>query len=149
MRHSRLEHAAARVLLVVGIFNALSAFAGGVPLIARPDGTAMGMPLSMLDGTPFSSFLWPGVVLFVVVGGTQALAVAAQLRRRTWAAAAAAVGGFGLAIWIFVEVLLLGGFTVLYVLYFGTALLQLAALLVSLGLFAGASAGAKSTPARD
>ena len=129
---------AARVLLVIGVFNAVSAFGGGVPLIIRPDGTAMSMPVSLLDGTPFASFLWPGIVLFVVVGGTQTLAVVAQLRRSRWAAPAAAVAGFGLAIWIFVEVLLLGGFTVLYVLYFATALLQLAALLVTLGVLSRA-----------
>ncbi|AYG02884.1 hypothetical protein [Gryllotalpicola protaetiae] len=134
MSDLRLENLAARVLIVVGVFNAASAFGGGAPLIVRSDGTAMGMPLSLLDGTPFSSFLWPGIVLFVVVGGMQTLAVIAQLRRSRWAAPTAAVAGFGLAIWIFVEVLLLGGFTVLYVLYFGTALLQLAALFVTLGL---------------
>jgi hypothetical protein len=137
------ERIARGVLLVVGVFNAVSAFGGGALLIARPDGGAMGMPLSMLDGTPFTSFLWPGLVLFVVVGGTQALAVVLQLRRSSWTATAAAVAGCGLAIWIFVEVLLLGGFSVLYVVYFATALLQLVALLVTLGVLPGARARAR------
>jgi hypothetical protein len=133
MDRPRLARLGARVLLWVGVFNALSAVAGGAPLIVRPDGGAMGMPLSMLAGSPFGSFLWPGILLVVVVGGTQVLAVVAQLRRAAWAAAAAAVAAFGLAIWIFVEVVLLGGFSVLYAIYFATALLQLAALLVALG----------------
>ena len=43
-------------------------------------GDGAGFDGSWLDPTPFTSYLWPGVILAVVVGGTQVLAVIAQLR---------------------------------------------------------------------
>jgi hypothetical protein len=126
-----------RVLLGVGVFNALSALAGGVLLVVGgfTNGSGgMGIPLSVLDGTPFDSFLWPGVILAVVVGGTQGLAVLLQLARDQWAPVAAAVAGFGLLIWMFAEVAMLPGFNVLQGIYFGTGVLQLAVLTAALGV---------------
>lgn len=42
-------------------------FGGGV-LIISPSGKLFGMPLSLLDKSPFSSFEIPGIILFIVLG---------------------------------------------------------------------------------
>ncbi len=42
-------------------------FGGGV-LIISPSGKLFGMPLSMLDNSPFNNFLIPGIILFSVLG---------------------------------------------------------------------------------
>jgi hypothetical protein len=57
-----------RSLVVVAVFNALSAISGGIAILAT---VGLGMPLSMLADSPFGSFTGPGWILLVVVGGTQ------------------------------------------------------------------------------
>jgi len=118
-------------LLVVGWFNLLSALGGGIGLIAA---NGMGMPMSWLVGSPFDSYVGPGVILLLVVGGTQALAVLLQHRRQPWYPAAAAVAGFGMVIWIYVELIILPGYSFLHTLYFGTGMLQLIVTLLCLGV---------------
>ncbi len=46
----------------------LGAIFGGGVLIISPSGKLFGMPLSMLDHSPFNNFLIPGIVLFTVLG---------------------------------------------------------------------------------
>lgn len=55
------------LLLLLGFLGAGALFGGGV-LIASPSGQLIGMPLSMLDYSPFTNFLIPGIILFVVLG---------------------------------------------------------------------------------
>ena len=118
-------------LLIVGWFNLVSALGGGIGLIVA---NGMGMPLSLLDDSPFDSFVIPGLILLLIVGGTQALAVLLQHRRHPWYPAAAGVAGFGMIIWIYVEVALLPGYAFLMTLYFATGILQLVFLLLCLGI---------------
>ncbi len=56
------------IFLVVLGFLAIGAIGGGGVLIISPTGELMGMPLSVLDNSPFSSFLVPGIILFTVLG---------------------------------------------------------------------------------
>ena len=128
-------------LLVVGWFILVSAVGGGVGLIL---GNGMGMPLSWLDGTPFDSFVIPGLVLLLVVGGTQALAVLLQHRRHPWWPAAAGVAGFGMVIWVYVEVALLPVYSFLHTLYLTTGVLQLVFLLLCLGILPAGRAAARA-----
>lgn len=118
-------------LLAVGWFNLVSAVAGGLG-VALTNG--LGMPTSWLDGTPFDSFLVPGLVLLLIVGGTQALAVVLQHRRHPWYPAAAGVAGFGMVLWIYVEVALLPVYSFLQTVYLATGVLQLVFLLLVLGI---------------
>jgi hypothetical protein len=46
----------------------LGAIFGGGVLIISPSGKLFGMPLSMLDNSPFNNFLIPGIILFTVLG---------------------------------------------------------------------------------
>lgn len=67
----------------------LGALGGGGALVLRPDGGILGMPLSMLENSPFGNFLLPGAVLFLFLG-VYPLAVAyALLARPKWRWAAA------------------------------------------------------------
>lgn len=84
----------------------------------------MGIPLEWIEGTAFDSYLWPGVILGVVVGGTQALALFAQARsyRLAWGLHAAA--GLVMMIWIFAEVSIMLVWSVLHGIYFVAGLVQ-------------------------
>ncbi len=57
-----------RILTILVFFQAISGLAGGIGLIISPSGESIGMPISMLNNSPFSSFLIPGLFLFVILG---------------------------------------------------------------------------------
>jgi hypothetical protein len=120
---------------LVGItgFNALSAIAGGIAVLVT-DG--LGMPTSMLASGPFVSFAWPGVLLAVVVGGSQVLAFGLLIARREVSLLWAAVAGFVMLVWIFVETIMIGGGSFLQVLYFATGGAQIILVLALLGIVA-------------
>src|ERR1700737_1841345 len=54
----------ARLAMVLEILLGIGAVGGGSLFILAPDGHLMGLPLKMWAGTPFPSFLGPGVLLF-------------------------------------------------------------------------------------
>ncbi|SFN55183.1 hypothetical protein SAMN05216219_1183 [Mycetocola miduiensis] len=118
-------------LLGVTAFNALSSMVSGVALLATGD---LGMPATFLETSPFPSFTVPGVILVVVVGGTQAVASALLVVRRESALFWSAVAGFGMLIWIFTEVVFIREASWLQVLYFATGTVQLVLVLALLGI---------------
>jgi len=61
-------------------FLGLGAIGGGFTLIISPSGELIGMPLSMLEKSPFTSFLIPGAILFLVLGLVPFLLIFALLR---------------------------------------------------------------------
>jgi len=117
-------------LLVVAGFNLASAVAGMIGLTV---GGGMGLPLEWLDGTPFASYAWPGVILGVVVGGMQALAVIAQYRRYALVWGLHVAAGLVMMIWIVVELAMLLVWSPLHGIYFVTGLLQTVLAVLALG----------------
>lgn len=65
-------------LVVIDAFVALTAIGGGVALAAGLE--ANRFPLDWLQGTPFHSYLIPGLILAGVVGGSAAVAAVVTLR---------------------------------------------------------------------
>ena len=55
-------------LLALLALLGLGTLGGGGVLVVSSSGKLMGMPLSMLAGSPFQDFLVPGLVLFTVLG---------------------------------------------------------------------------------
>ena len=110
--------------LTVGLLATLGlmAIAGGAALVSRPDGSVMQMPSSMLAGSPFSDFLFPGLIL----GGLFGLGslVVAVLGVRAWRIAPflAFAIGCGQMIWIVVELAIIKGISVLHPVCFGIGL---------------------------
>jgi hypothetical protein len=102
MRWTRLT------LVITEAFVALSAFVAGAMFMVEPSGRLMGMTAETLARSPFGSYLVPGIVLFAVVGGTQALAAWAELRRWPRAGWLSVVAGVVLAGWITVRVAMIG-----------------------------------------
>ncbi|WP_434318465.1 hypothetical protein [Leifsonia sp. P73] len=115
----------------------LTAVAGGAALIfgAVASSTLGGAvpDRSFLGGSPFTSYLVPGLVLAVVVGGTQLLAAVLVGRDSRSGPVAAAVAGFGLLIWIFVQMMFIP-FSLLQAAYFAAGLAELGLVLLGLGL---------------
>jgi hypothetical protein len=118
-------------LVVVSVFNALSAIGGGIAILAT-DGA--GMPDSFLEQGPFTSFVVPGLILLLVVGGTQTLSAVLLILRKESSLLWTSVAGVGMVIWIFVEIGIIAGFSWLQVLYFVTGGAQIVAVNALLGV---------------
>ena len=69
------------ILLIVLGFLSLGAIGGGGVLIISPSGELIGMPLTELKHSPFTSFLIPGIVLFSVLGLGPLLLIIALLKK--------------------------------------------------------------------
>ncbi len=92
----------------VETFVGVSAVAGGVALIADPSGSRLGLATSLLRGTPFHTFLVPGIILLVAVGLLQVVAAGWTLVRGVGAVQLSAIAGVVITGWIVVEVVAIG-----------------------------------------
>lgn len=119
------------VLIALMSFGTASALLGAVMGVLF-DGA--GVPVEYLTGSPFTSYLVPGLILGVVVGGSQAIAALALIRRARSALMSSAVAGFGMLIWIFAELAIIGEYSWLQTLYFSLGALQVTAMAALLGI---------------
>jgi hypothetical protein len=83
------------------------------------------MPLDILKSSPFHNFLIPGVILFLVNGVGNIVSAVLCFRIQRIAGFAGMFFGFGLMIWLFVQVSLIGGGHWLQYVYFILGIIQL------------------------
>jgi hypothetical protein len=126
-----------RVLLGCLAFLGISAIFGAIMLVPDPTGAMIGMPISLLEFSPFQDFLIPGLLLGIVFGIGSFAAILALWFQSTWAFgtalthltgehwswSAAFMIGIGQVIWIVTQVLMMRGVSVLHFLYGGLGLL--------------------------
>jgi len=97
----------------------------GALLVIRPDGRYLQMPLDMLKNSPFRNFLIPGLILFLVNGAGNIVSAVLCFRMHRLAGFGGLFFGFGLIIWLFVQINMIGGGSWLQYLYFVLGILQL------------------------
>ena len=107
-RPGRREARLARALGVLQVFIGVGAVAGGGTLIWDPTGGALGLPASLLQDTPFSDYLVPGVALLAVNGIGSLAGAWASFGRRSVAGALALGLGLFLMAWIAAQVWWIG-----------------------------------------
>ena len=116
----------ANVLGILQLFIGLGAVGGGLGLVLEPSGANLGMPLEMLNHSPFSNFLIPGIVLLIVNGlGSIAGSVLSFKRFQYAAEIALALGAF-LVAWILIQVYWIHAFHWLHALYLSLGIIELA-----------------------
>jgi hypothetical protein len=118
-------------LAALAVFGALSALVGAVLAIAF---NGAGVPLEHLARSPFSSYVVPGLVLGAVVGGTQLAAAVMLLAKRRTALLLSAIAGFGMLIWVFVELAIIRQYSWLQAAYFSLGALEVILVLALLGI---------------
>jgi hypothetical protein len=99
----------ARLAVALEILLGLGALFGGGAFILAPDGHLLGMPTTLLAGSPFPSYLVPGIILFTCIGLAPLLAAAITVRRQAFAPLAAVAVGLALIVWVSVEMVVLAG----------------------------------------
>jgi hypothetical protein len=124
-------------LLVTTIVIGLSALAGGAALVlgsVDPSlATVLSPPREYLEGSPFGSYLVPGIILGLVLGGVHLLAFALIVRRNRWWVLAGAVGAFDTLIWIFVQMVIIP-FSFLQAAYFVLGAAEAGLVMLALGI---------------
>src|SRR5579883_3436298 len=99
---------AERLLNGLELFIGSSALAGGLALIARPDGSLLQARLSALRGTPFTDWRIPGFLLAACIGCGSLLAALALVRRAPYARELALLVSAGVIAFEAVEWLTIG-----------------------------------------
>jgi len=107
-------------LLVIDAFVGLTALGGG---ITKATGIAR-LPPALLEGTPFRSYLIPGLVLALVVGGSATVATIATLFDNDAGATTSIVAGVIMVGWIAGELRLLRQQSWLEAVYFAVGLVM-------------------------
>ena len=118
-------------LLFLLAFLGLGAISGGAVLIISPGGEMIGMPLSMLQKSPFKNFLLPGIILFTVIGLFPLMIIAALIKKPVsglaerfnfysdmhWAWTYTIYVAFALIFWIQLEMIFLSAVSWLHTFY--------------------------------
>jgi hypothetical protein len=97
-------------LVVLELLVGAAALYGGIGLVA---GNLIGMPDEWLVGTPFTSWLWPGVFLLLVVAVPMVAAAMLELRGSPRAAVVSVLAGAAQVAWIAVQLLVMQRYHVL------------------------------------
>jgi hypothetical protein len=105
-----------KLIIGLSLFCGLTAVAGGIELLAFPRGNDF-VPPELLAGTPFSTFLIPGLLLAVVVGGTSLICAVLAWRNSRFAVDATVLAGGAMTVWIGAEVALMRGLHWLHAVY--------------------------------
>jgi len=119
------------VLLFLLAFLGIGAIGGGGALIISPTGSLLGMPLSMLDKSPFNNFLIPGITLFLLLGVVPLFLIIALLKKPEsrlaesinffkdmhWSWTYSIYVAFALIIWIQIEMIFLSSVNWLHTFY--------------------------------
>jgi len=92
-----------KLLGVMQIFIGIGAIPSGLSMIINPSGAGMQMPIEMLENSPFSNFLIPGLFLFAVNGLANLIAGIISLKQHklTWLIALG-LGTF-LMVWLLIQ----------------------------------------------
>ncbi|MDQ0196216.1 hypothetical protein [Paenibacillus wynnii] len=128
---------AVTLLYILQAFLGLGAIGGGLVLIIDPSGEMIGMPVSILERSPFSNFLLPGILLMLVFGLLPMLVLYGLTKRPEWkfadrlnpfkdlhsSWALSLYIGFGQIIWIMVETYMVNAVEVIHVFYMSLGLL--------------------------
>ncbi len=111
-----------KLVVALCLVSAFSAVAGGIDLILWRDGSHYVPSIRLLAHTPFASFLVPGLILAIVVGGTSLACAILASRRAVAAVDAAILAGGTLTVWIVAQIAIIRAVDWLHWIYGGLGL---------------------------
>jgi len=118
-------------------FLSLGAFYGGIVLIISPDGSIFGMPLELLNNSPFKNYFIPGIILLVTFGILPVYVIYGLLKKPDnkffnrlnllydyhFAWTFAVYTGIAQIIWINIQTLMLNSVGIIHTIYAGFGIL--------------------------
>lgn len=97
-----------KLLIACIIFQGISGLFGGLGLILDPTGKTLNIPLSWLDGSPFTNYLIPGLILFFVLAVFPIYTALGLLNNKFVYWQLSLMLGIALLIWIVTEIIIIG-----------------------------------------
>lgn len=116
-------HLAGRLCLIFLTVLGLGALAGGIALVAKPDGSVMQFSVTILAGSPFADYTIPGLILGGLFGIGSLVVVAMGLRHHRLAPFLAFAIGCAQMIWIVVQLSIIKELSFLHPTFFIVGLL--------------------------
>jgi len=107
-------------------FLGITAVIGGVPMILNPKGDRIHIPLSVLQHSPFDSFLIPGIILLLANGVLSFIALYQTVRRRNGYGWWVAFQGCVISGWIIIEMIMFRAVAWLHLLYLAVGFILIA-----------------------
>jgi hypothetical protein len=95
------------VAIVMLAFLGLSGIVGAIPMLTHPTGEPWWMPQKLLEYSPFSSYLIPGIILLVANGLLSLLVLWLTVHKRSGYGCWVIVQGCVLLGWLIVEMVML------------------------------------------
>ncbi|MFC2129259.1 hypothetical protein ACFLQX_00610 [Bacteroidota bacterium] len=131
------NHFGKNLLIFLLGFLSLGALGGGIALIISPDGSAIQMPLELIDNSSFNNYLIPAIILFTVFGMMPIGIIFALIRKpqskffnrlnllsdHHFAWTFAVYMGFGQIIWINIQTLIMNAVGIIHTAYAGLGIL--------------------------
>lgn len=112
-----------KIMLFLHLFVAIGAIAGGSAAIISPK-LPMGITVDTLKYSPFSDFLIPGIILFVVLGIGNIFSAIMMFLKSKYQGYISSVFSFALVIWIIVQCIMLRTIVSLHVIFLIIGLIQ-------------------------
>lgn len=113
-----------KILVFLITFIALTSIVSGIYMVIYPAGTIMNLSIILLEGTPFKDFQIPGLILSIIVGGVNLLALFFMLQKNRYRFNWAMAGGIILVGWIAGQVMLIETLHWLHFIYFGIGVIN-------------------------
>jgi hypothetical protein len=104
-------------LIILTGFVAVTAGLCGLLLILYPNGSALQVPLEVLQFTPFRNFIIPGIILMLGVGGINISATISLIKDQPRRLPLSMWAGLILCGWLIVQVLLIRAVNMLHLVY--------------------------------
>ena len=123
-------HLAGKICIVALGLLGLGAIAGGIALMAKPDGSVMQFDVALLSGSPFADFMIPGLILGLLFGVGSFVVAAMGLARWPIAPFLAFAIGCAQMIWIVVELAIIQKLSFLHPMCFAIGLVIAASAVV-------------------
>jgi hypothetical protein len=103
-------------ILALGLLG-ISSVIGAIPMMLDPNGTPWQMPQSLLDSSPFDSYLIPGIILCIANGVLSLASLVGTVRRDPGYARWVVLQGAVLAVWLAFEIAMIRRVMGLHYLY--------------------------------
>lgn len=105
-----------RIIVIILLFlTSINALISGALFINDPSGNSMGMSNDYLKTSPFTSFLIPGIVLFIVNGLLTLFAGIAMVLRKSFSALWVIIQGIILIGWILIQMMMVNDINKLHI----------------------------------
>jgi hypothetical protein len=111
------------LIFALHVFVGIGGMAGGLGTILNPE-APLGASVEMLENSPFSNFLIPGIILFTIIGLGNVISAITILFKSRFQGYISSVFSWALVIWIVVQCIMINSIVFLHVLFFTIGLVE-------------------------